>query len=66
MNKREMIDIIVRSPAWDGSRDKKFLEKSYSLQEIKDAYSEMDEAEQEYYGTDTDTVEKNQDKEVTA
>lgn len=49
LTKKDMIDILVVSPAWDGSKDKKLLLKNYSYQEIKDLYNELTEAEQDYF-----------------
>lgn len=49
MTKSEMIDELLRSPAWSGSKDKNFLMKNYTKEEIQDVYNELEQAEYEYY-----------------
>ena len=48
MKKYEIIDTLINSPAWSGTKDKRILNK-YSKQELLDIYNELEEAEQEYY-----------------
>lgn len=40
ITKNEMIEMLIESPMWDGTKDKKVLSK-YSKIEIKDAFDEM-------------------------
>lgn len=49
MKKMDMIEIIVNSPAWDGTKNKSWLYKNNTKEEIKDIYDMIEEAEEEYY-----------------
>ena len=49
MKKIEYARIIVRSPAWDGTRSPEKLAKWYTLAELKDIYDMLGEAENDYY-----------------
>ena len=49
MTKKEMAEIITRSPAWEGTRSVKELCRDYTKEQIKDAYDELDNAEEDYY-----------------
>lgn len=49
MTKKEMAEIIARSPAWVGNLTVKELCREYTKEQIKDAYDELDNAEEDYY-----------------
>ena len=51
ITKKEMVDILTSSPAWDGTKNKKILLKNYTYREIKDIYIELDEAENDYFSS---------------
>ena len=47
MTKKDMIDIITSSPAWDGANAKTL--NRYLKSEIKDIFDQLEEAEEDYY-----------------
>lgn len=49
MTKVEYATMLVSSPVWDGNKSIAFLVKTYTKQELKDAYDMMEEAEENYY-----------------
>ena len=49
MTKKEIAKILVDSPAWDGLKDVNALCRNYSKAELQDAYSMLEEAEEDYY-----------------
>lgn len=49
MKKIEYAEIIVASPAWDGIKSAQKLAKMYTLAELKDMYSMLHDAEEDYY-----------------
>ena len=48
MKKIEYAEILTKSIAWDGEKDPNKLVRMYTLQELKDLYAELAEAEEEY------------------
>ena len=48
MKKSEIIEILIDSPVWSGTKNKKALMK-YSKEELQDALNEIEDAENEFY-----------------
>lgn len=49
ITKYEMACILVGSPAWDGTRDVRWLTGHFSWDELHDLFMELEEAESYYY-----------------
>lgn len=49
MTKRELAEMLVNSPAWDGMKSVDDLCKNYSKAELQDAYDMLETAEEEYF-----------------